>query len=77
MVGKGEKTHTFFREMAKLLSEHIARTAKIKLDGHKLKKCYLKNTWTILRVLPRIYMNLQEAQSLTLETSIPGCKWVL
>ena len=24
--------------MAKLLSEHIARTAKIKLDGGKLKK---------------------------------------
>lgn len=54
MVGKGEKIHTFFREMAKLLSEHIARTAKIKLDGDKFKKCYLKNIWTILRVLPRI-----------------------
>ena len=48
------KSHKFFREMAKLLSEHIARTAKLKLDGGKLKKCYLKNIWTILRVLPRI-----------------------
>lgn len=76
-LGKGDKIHTFFREMAKLLSEHIARTAKIKLYGGKLKKSHLKNIWTMLRVLPRIQMNSQEAQSLSLETSIPGCKWVL